>query len=102
MEGGYLAGVKITRIHLEEDTARLVHVKGGSLIDFNRAGIPLMELVTEPNIRSAEEEAITFARELQLILRYLGISHANMEKGQMRIEVNISVSEDKSWELKWK
>ncbi|HVB19861.1 MAG TPA: Asp-tRNA(Asn)/Glu-tRNA(Gln) amidotransferase subunit GatB [Candidatus Paceibacterota bacterium] len=91
--GGTLAGVAITRVHLEEDTARSTHTGEESLIDFNRAGIPLMELVTEPVMRDAET-AGRFARELQLLLRTLGASEANLEKGEMRIEANISVSAD--------
>ena len=101
--------IHITRVHLEEDTGKLLHaatfgpakIPSGrkvnlplteeySLIDFNRAGVPLMELVTEPEITSGHEASI-FAQELQLILRYLGASDANMEKGQMRVEANISV-----------
>lgn len=93
VSGGALNGVEITRVHLEEDTARSSHVGDESFIDFNRAGIPLMELVTEPVIHSAEQ-ASAFARELQLLLRTLGASHANLEKGEMRIEANISVSKD--------
>ena len=91
--GGSLAAVEITRVHLEEDTARSTHAKGKSLIDFNRAGIPLMELVTEPVIRDAET-AGKFARELQLLLRTLHASEANLEKGEMRIEANVSVSNE--------
>ncbi|MEK7493533.1 MAG: Asp-tRNA(Asn)/Glu-tRNA(Gln) amidotransferase subunit GatB, partial [Patescibacteria group bacterium] len=83
--------IGITRVHLEEDTGRLVHGEGGaSLVDFNRAGVPLMELVTEPDIRTAEEAA-EFAKKLQMLFQYLGVSGANMEKGQMRCEVNISM-----------
>lgn len=90
--GGELAGIRLTRVHLEEDTARSLHdeVTGETLVDYNRAGVPLMELVTEPDIHSAED-AISFARELQLLLRYLGASDANMEKGEMRVEANVSV-----------
>lgn len=88
--GGSLGGVAITRIHLEEDTARSQHEGGKSLVDFNRAGVPLMELVTEPTMHTPEL-AGQFAKELQLLLRYLGAGEANMEKGEMRVEANISV-----------
>lgn len=92
VKGGTLNGVAITRVHLEEDTARSLHDQGdGSIIDYNRAGVPLMELVTEPVIHDAKT-AGNFARELQLLLRTLGVSDANMEKGEMRVEANISVS----------
>jgi len=85
--------IRVNRIHLEEDTGRLVHdeKKECSLVDFNRSGVPLMELVTEADIRSAKE-ARRFAEELRLIFRYLEVSDANMDQGQLRVEVNISMS----------
>jgi aspartyl-tRNA(Asn)/glutamyl-tRNA(Gln) amidotransferase subunit B len=99
VSGGSLNGFAITRVHLEEDTANSKHDRGDfSLVDFNRAGVPLMELVTEPHTfetsKEASEKGGAFARELQLLLRTLGASEANMEKGQMRVEANISVSTD--------
>jgi aspartyl-tRNA(Asn)/glutamyl-tRNA(Gln) amidotransferase subunit B len=99
VSGGELNGVSITRVHLEEDTGTSKHlpdnkkIEAYSLVDFNRAGVPLMELVTEPVIKSAEQ-ASSFARELQLLFKYLGVSEANMEKGEMRVEANISISPD--------
>ena len=92
IEGGALRGVPLTRIHLEEDTGISVHDRGDhSLLDFNRAGVPLLELVTEPALHSAKD-ASAFARELQLLLRALGASNARMEKGEMRVEANVSVA----------
>jgi aspartyl-tRNA(Asn)/glutamyl-tRNA(Gln) amidotransferase subunit B len=96
VSGGELAGVKLTRIHLEEDTARSLHDQGdGSVVDFNRAGVPLMELVTEPVVHDSKM-AGDFTRELQLLLRTLEVSDANMERGEMRVEANISVSSDET------
>jgi aspartyl-tRNA(Asn)/glutamyl-tRNA(Gln) amidotransferase subunit B len=87
--------VRITRAHLEEDTAKLIHATGAdggrvSLVDFNRSGAPLMEIVTEPDIRSAEQ-ARRYAEELQLLLRSIGVSDADMERGQLRVEANVSL-----------
>jgi len=97
---GSLRDISITRVHLEEDTARSQHGGDGwSLVDFNRSGIPLMELVTDPVIHDAHV-ASQFAQELQLLLRYLGAGDANMEKGQMRVEANISVSKTKDFGTK--
>ncbi|RJR13504.1 Asp-tRNA(Asn)/Glu-tRNA(Gln) amidotransferase subunit GatB [Candidatus Parcubacteria bacterium] len=100
VSGGELEGVSITRVHLEEDTASSAHDEetGVTTIDYNRAGVPLMELVTEPVIESAEH-AGRFARELQLLLKYLGASDANMEKGEMRVEANVSVRKEGTTEL---
>ncbi len=84
----------ITRIHLEEDTGKLIHPDGAdyTLIDYNRAGVPLMELVTEPDFSTAKD-ARAFCQKLRQILRSLEVSDADMEKGQMRCEVNISLHE---------
>ncbi len=96
VSGGNLAGVDLTRIHLEEDTAQSTHdTHSKSLINFNRSGVPLMELVTEPVIHDAET-AVRFAKELQLLLRYIGAGEANLEKGEMRVEANISVASEEN------
>ena len=98
-EDGYITRIGITRIHLEEDTGKMIHVGGSegriagathSLIDFNRAGTALMELVSEPDIRTPEE-ARRFAQKLRLIFMSLGISDCNMEEGSMRVDANVSV-----------
>ncbi len=93
--------IDITRIHLEEDTGKSTHFKDKdyTLLDFNRAGTPLMELVTEPVIKNALE-AKKFCQMYQQILRYLDISNADMEKGEMRCEANISVQTPGKWEYK--
>src|SRR5215467_1854463 len=96
--------VRIRRVHLEEDTGKLIHAGDKlhkaweSYVDLNRAGVPLMEIVSEPDIRSADE-ARDYAMALQRVLRYIGASEADMEKGQMRAEPNISIRRSGSQEL---
>ncbi|MEO6785378.1 MAG: Asp-tRNA(Asn)/Glu-tRNA(Gln) amidotransferase subunit GatB [Chthoniobacteraceae bacterium] len=90
--------VKLTRIHLEEDVAKSTHFDTNSGIDFNRAGTPLMEIVSEPDIASPEE-AFAYLTSLQQILIYGGVSDADMEKGQMRCDCNVSVRPEGQQEL---
>ena len=82
--------IRVRRVHLEEDTGKLTHVDGGSLLDLNRAGVPLLEIVSEPDIQSAEE-AVAYGEALRHILRYLEVNSGDMEKGVIRFEANVSV-----------
>jgi aspartyl-tRNA(Asn)/glutamyl-tRNA(Gln) amidotransferase subunit B len=82
--------IRIRRVHLEEDAGKLIHTEDRTLVDFNRCGVPLIEIVTEPDIHSARE-AYLYLSKLRQILRYIAISSADMEKGELRCEPNISV-----------
>jgi len=91
--------IAITRVHLEEDTGKLIHQGNESLVDFNRAGVPLVEIVTEPVFRISDD-AKHFLEELQTILRYLDVADCDMEKGSMRVEPNVSLMKLETWNMK--
>ncbi len=82
--------IRINRVHQEEDTGKLTHLKGSTAIDFNRSGVPLVEIVTEPDFHDVEA-VVEYAKKLQQIFRYLGVSNADMEQGDMRLEANVSI-----------
>lgn len=85
--------VRIREMHLEEDAGKLIHTGSKTLIDFNRSGVPLVEIVTEPDLRSPKE-AREFLRTLRTLLRHLGVSNADMEKGELRCDANVSLTVD--------
>jgi aspartyl-tRNA(Asn)/glutamyl-tRNA(Gln) amidotransferase subunit B len=87
---GHTRPVQLERVHLEEDTGKLTHAEGGSLVDYNRSGVPLMEMVTQPDMHTPAE-ARAYLMRLRAILRTLGVSTADMEKGQLRCDVNVSL-----------
>lgn len=91
LEDGATKRIGIRRVHMEEDTGKLTHLEGGgSLVDYNRSGVPLLEIVSEPDIHSGEE-ARAYAMKIRQILRYLGVNAGDLEKGVFRVEPNISI-----------
>ena len=90
--------IRILRIHIEEDAGKLVHSRGSTMVDYNRGGVPLIEIVTEPDFRSVDE-AKEYVEKLQLIMRYIGVSDCKMQEGSMRCDVNISVRPEGSEKL---
>jgi aspartyl-tRNA(Asn)/glutamyl-tRNA(Gln) amidotransferase subunit B len=97
--GEQVKRICVRRVHLEEDTAKLAHQGATVLVDFNRAGVPLLEIVSEPDMRSVEE-ALDYANQVREILRYLGVNSGDMEKGVLRFEANVSVRPAGSGELR--
>ena len=89
-DSGQNVTIRINRVHQEEDTGKLTHKGADTLIDFNRSGVPLVEIVTEPDFRDVEEIR-DYAKKLQQLFRYLEVSNADMERGDMRLEANVSV-----------
>lgn len=90
LKNGESKKIGITRLHLEEDTGKLTHLSDGTLIDYNRSGVPLLEIVSEPDLRSAEEASL-YAQELQRMVRVVDASCADMEKGGLRFDINVSL-----------
>jgi aspartyl-tRNA(Asn)/glutamyl-tRNA(Gln) amidotransferase subunit B len=88
---GETRSIRLVRIHLEEDAGKNIHAEGGvSLVDYNRAGVPLCEIVSEPDVRSAEEAA-EYVRAIRTLVRYLGVGDGNMEEGSLRCDANVSL-----------